>query len=406
MLFRNGLDIKVGGSPRQSIEDCQTPETVGLLGSDYPGLHLKAEVSEGQVVAAGDVVLRDRSHPEIVIVAPVSGRIETIEIGARRRVSLVTIRREAAEQRSFQLSSEPGGAERFLQETGIWTALVQRPFGRVPLPGTRPDAIFVTATDTEPNAPDPAQTLNESREDFARGVGLLARLTDGPVFVCQTPGAPLVDGTQQIRTAFFGGAHPEGLAGTHIDRIFPCSFGRRIWQIGYADVVAIGCALRTGHLPATRVIALGGPMACDPRLVRLPIGADIAALVAQEAWPGPRRVLSGSAISGEESRFLRRRHLQITLLPRSEPPLPSRWHLPPAKRRPLIPHAAIERALGPRLPTLPLLRALSVKDVAQAERLGVLGLLEEDLALATYLSGGSESFGERLRDVLDELEPS
>ena len=53
---------------------------------------------------------------------------------------------------------------------------------------------------------------------------------------------------------------------------------------------------------------------------------------------------------------------------------------------------------------LPLLRALSVGDADAAERVGVAGLLEEDMALAGFLSGGAEDFAGRLRKVLDTLE--
>jgi Na+-transporting NADH:ubiquinone oxidoreductase subunit A len=413
MRLAGGLDIEVGGTPRQEIGAVEVPPVVGLLGSDYPGLVLRPLLPPGAAVAAGEPVLADPALPEIVVTAPVGGTIEEVILGPRRRLSVLALRQAGDAARTFE--TPPRAAPReslqaFLRETGLWAALIARPFGRVPLPGSVPAAIFVAALDTEPNAVDPAPLVRAAAAEFARGLEFLGALTDGAVFLCQAPGPALAAAGGSLRLAEFAGAHPAGLPGTHLDRLGSPGLGQSprqsVWQIGAQEVLALGAVLETGRLPGTRVVALGGPLARDPRLVRLPIGADIEALAAAEAGPGPRRVLSGSALSGGESRFLRRRHTQVTLLPRREPAPRRRGWLPaaPLKRPPLVPHAALDRALGPRLPAIPLLRALSVGDAAEAARLGAAQLIEEDLALATYLAGGTEDFAARLRETLDLLE--
>ena len=403
-----GLDIEVGGRPRQEVGAVEVPPVVGILGSDYPGLRLKPVVEQGDAVKLGEAVMEDRAHPELAVTAPVSGVVEEVIIGPKRRLSALTIRREDGPPRRFAL---PGAnpsraeAEALLLDSGLWTAFLARPFGRVPPPGTTPDAIFLTALDTEPGAADPAPVVTAAAEPFRRGAAFLSHLTDGPVFLCQGPGLALAEPGPRLRVESFAGPHPAGLPGTHIDKLFPIGGGRTVWQIGAQDVLAIGTLLETGELARDRVVALGGPMAREPRLFRLPLGADIETLAARESRPGPRRVLSGSALSGGESRFLRRRHSQITLLARPGAANLHRWlRGAPLKRPPLLPHAALERALGPALPTIPLLRALSLGDAAKAARLGAAALLEDDLALASYLSGGTEDFGARLRAVLDILE--
>jgi Na+-transporting NADH:ubiquinone oxidoreductase subunit A len=408
MRFGRGLDIEVGGMPRQGIGAVEVPPVVGLLGSDYPGLRLKALVAPGAVVAAGEAVMEDRAHPALRVTTPVSGVVEDVIIGPKRRISALTIRRETGEAARFALpdaNPSRAEAEALLLDSGLWAAFLARPFGRVPLPGTVPDAIFLSALDTEPGAADPAPLVAAAAEPFRHGAAFLSHLTDGPIFLCQGAGPTLAEAGPRLCVETFAGPHPAGLPGTHVDRLFPIGRDRTVWQIGAQEVIAIGTLLATGELPGERVVALGGPMARDPRLVHLPLGADIATLAASESRPGPRRVLSGSALSGRETRFMRRRHTQIALLPRHEDARPRRWFATaPLKRPPLLPHAALERALGPALPAIPLLRALSLGDAAQAARLGATALLEEDLALATYVSGGTEDFGALLRDVLDALE--
>lgn len=409
MRLGRGLDVEVGGRPVQEIGSVEVPPTVGLLGSDFPGLRLHPLVRPGDAVRAGEAVMKDRAHPALHVTAPVSGIVEEVAIGPKRRLSALTLYREAeAPPRRFALpgaSPTRSEAAALLLDSGLWCGFLSRPFGRVPLPGSAPDAIFVTALDTEPGAADPAAVIAARAEPFRRGAAFLSHLTDGPVFLCQAPGPALADPGPRLRVESFAGPHPAGLAGTQIDRLFPLGRGRTVWQIGAQEVIAIGMLLTTGEVLGERVVALGGPMAREPRLVRLPPGADIETLAARESRPGPRRVLSGSALSGAESRFLRRRHTQVTLLGRAAPARPLRWFsAAPLKRPPLLPHAALERALGPEIPVLPLLRALSLGDAAAAARLGAAALLEEDLALASYLSGGSEDFGARLREVLDRIE--
>ncbi|MGJ8868734.1 NADH:ubiquinone reductase (Na(+)-transporting) subunit A, partial [Salmonella enterica subsp. enterica serovar Kentucky] len=51
--------------------------------------------------------------------------------------------------------------EQRLLDSGLWTALRTRPFSRIPVPGSRPAAIFVTAIDTNPLAADPSPVIAE-----------------------------------------------------------------------------------------------------------------------------------------------------------------------------------------------------------------------------------------------------
>lgn len=392
------------GAPRQVIDEAVLPERIGLIGADYPGLKLRAMVAEGAAVVAGQAVLHDRALPDRVVVSPVSGTVEDIVIGARRQVARLMIRRGPGEARAFDVANAntPDAVRQLMLESGLWVALLCRPFGRVPLPGDRPAAIVVTAMATDPGAADPAPLIRAEAGDFNAGVQALVQLTDGPVFICQAPGAELARIGARVRVAVFRGPHPAGLPGVHVERLCPASTARPVWQIGYGDVMALGQLLRTGALPGDRVVSLAGPAARDPRLLRLPIGADIEALAESEAT-GAAQVQSGPALSGCEGRFLRRRHQQITLSPLRVPAAQGRRNTQ-LKRAALIPNMALARALGPDFPTTALLRALSVGEIDQAERMGVLSLLEDDMALATYLSGGTEDFGIRLRAVLDRLE--
>jgi Na+-transporting NADH:ubiquinone oxidoreductase subunit A len=293
---------------------------------------------------------------------------------------------------------------------GLWPAFRTRPFGRIPDPGAVPDSIFVTAMDTNPLSADAAVVLESNAEPFRSGLDGLTMLTNGPVFVCQSPGPALADESKErIRCVRFDGPHPAGLPGTHIHRLAPVGGGRVVWHIGYQDVIAIGYLLATGRLWTERVVALAGPGVRDPRLVRTRIGASLDDLTEGELGDGNFRIVSGSALSGRVAGFLGRYHTQVSVLTAvgetARLPILSRLlgngHNPPA---PLIPLAAFERAMALDIYPVPLLRALSVGDAETAERLGCLELIEEDLALLSYVCASKTDYGALLRALLDDLE--
>ncbi len=260
---------------------------------------------------------------------------------------------------------------------------------------------------TDPLAADAIVELTEARAPLAKGLTALATLTEGPVFVCQGAGPDCAESDRQISVERFPGPHPAGLPGTHIDRLFPVTGHRTVWQIDAQDVIALGHLLLTGEFPGSRIISLAGPGVREPALMRVPNGAALDDLARGQLTAGQMRVLSGSPLSGRESAYLRRHHWQVSVLPRTQPRrAPQGWlprHSPALRPLPAIPTAALDHALGPDLPVIPLIRALSTGDTDTADKLGARGLLEDDLALTAYAAGGQD-YPAMLRDVLNDLE--
>ncbi|MFP1677864.1 hypothetical protein ACLD02_04150 [Alloalcanivorax sp. C16-2] len=410
IVVRRGLTVPLKGAPASRVDRDIVPSRIGLLGDDLGHRRVEPLVEPGQPVLAGTPVLRDRADPDLLFCAPLSGRVERIETGRRRRLAALVIAANGEDQRrAFDVSraGDAWGLRALLLEAGQWPALRARPFERIAAPRTSPAAVFVTAIDTAPHAPDPRPLIQERGDHFARGLAAVRLLTDGPVFLCQAPGPPLSTGDAQLRVVDCAGPHPAGLVGTHIARLWLPRRGEVVWHIDYQDLIAIGHLLATGRIDPFRIVALSGPGSRDPRLVRVPQGADLHALVGPDAASGAKVILSGPVLAGRESAFLGRYHRQVTVLDRP-PPRRTHWLLDALRQArrpaPFIPTQSLERTLGSTAPVVPLLRALSIGDVEAATRLGCLHLAEEDLALATYVTGGQTDFGRRLRAVLDHLE--
>lgn len=405
-----GIDIRLAGPPRQQLRAAGAVRTIALCGHDYPDMRPAFRVQAGDRVRAGQAVFVDRNRPDIAVTAPAAGTVAAIHRGPRRRLDSVVIAVEGDEAVPF--AADPAGAtaiRALLLASGLWTSFLARPFGRVPDPGSVAPAIFVTAIDTNPLAPDPAVVIGLHMEPFQRGLDALRRLTDGTVFVCHAPGAAFAQPSDaRVRHVAFAGRHPAGLPGTHVHHLAPVGEGRTVWTVGYQDVIAIGHLQSTGTLWTERVIALAGPGARDPALVRARPGASLAELLAGQVIDGPVRVLSGSVLAGREAGHLGRYHNQVTVLADAATVVPPAGHwwsrlLPGAPAAAIMPRESFERALPLDILPVPLMRALSIGDVETARDLGCLELVEEDLALLSHLCATGTDYGALLRRALDEL---
>ena len=244
-----GLDLPLGGEPRQSIHPGPEIQHVALCGHDYVGLKPRLLVSEGDVVAQGQPLFIDKRDPDVSYCSPVQGIVAAINRGARRVLDSVVVRLEASGVEDIHF--EPLSAEQRetisrdqvtdrLQKSGLWTAFRTRPFSRVPLSDTRPDAIFVTAIDTRPLSADPAVIVRKNPDSFLAGLRLLPLLTQGKVHLCTGSGWDIdTPDLERLTDTKFSGPHPAGLPGTHIHHLYAASLNRVVWQIDYQDVMAI-----------------------------------------------------------------------------------------------------------------------------------------------------------------------
>ncbi|KAB2927356.1 MAG: Na(+)-translocating NADH-quinone reductase subunit A [Dechloromonas sp.] len=440
--IKRGLDLPITGAPAQRIEAGRPVRSVAVVGFDYHGMKPTMAVQVGDRVKLGQVLFSDKKTPGVHFTAPGAGVVSAIHRGEQRVLQSVVIDLDgddAVEFTSYSdaqlatLSAEQ--ARENLQQSGLWAALRTRPFSKVPAVDATPASIFVTAIDTHPLAADPALVIAEAAEDFARGLRVLARLAK--VFVCVGENAKLPgDGLPNVQVEQFSGPHPAGLPGTHIHFLDPVSAQRTVWTIGYQDTIAIGRLFATGRLAVERVVALGGPMVNQPRLVRSRLGANLEELTAGELKTGKKvRIISGSVFGGRTARgacaWLGRYHQQVSCLEegteremlhylRAGTEKHSVMNLYLSKLMPsklfnfttstngspraMVPIGNYEEVMPLDILPTQLLRYLIVGDTEMAQKLGCLELDEEDLALCSYVCAGKYEYGPILRDNLTRIE--
>jgi Na+-transporting NADH:ubiquinone oxidoreductase subunit A len=220
----------------------------------------------------------------------------------------------------------------------------------------------------------------------------------------------------------FDGPHPAGLPGTHINALEKVSDTPDLWHIGYQDVIAIGQLFTRGIVSQQRVVGVCGPGARSPRLLRVPVGAELSELLRDECKTDCR-LISGSVLSGHQAPgFLGRYHNQVTLLPHEEKETgrfaniarmiwrgntgldratSCAMHGYPGG---MLPLEDFDRVWPYRTPPAALLRSLMSGDTDRAIELGCLGLAEEDLALCTYICVAKRDYAQALRRTLRNIE--
>jgi Na+-transporting NADH:ubiquinone oxidoreductase subunit A len=453
-VIKKGLDLPIRGAPEQRVDD-QAPEVarVAVLARDYPFMKPRMHVQVGDRVRRGQLLFEDRKTDGVRFTSPGAGTVAAINRGARRALQSVVVELTLAEQDAAVSDTDHQPFESFtgravaeldgpavralLSESGLWTAIRQRPYSKIPSPSSECQSIFVTAIDTNPLAPDPEVVLCDRMADFHRGLWALSHLTEGPVYLCRAQGSKVEPGdAPRVQVEEFAGAHPAGLAGTHIHLLDPVHRDKVVWYVGYQDVAAIGALLASGRLPVERVVALCGPLVVRPRLLATRLGAAVPPLVDGELFPGQRRVVSGSVLYGHRAQgdvfgYLGRFAQQISCLAEDHRRRLFGWLMPgwnlfstsraylsslrgPSNEyhfttstrgghRAMVPIGMFERIMPLDIMPTFLLRALLMDDLERAEALGCLELDEEDLALCSFVSPGKEDYAPHLRRNLFEI---
>lgn len=450
---KRGLRLPISGEPTQQVEAARTPTRVALLGADYPGMRPTMHAKVGETVKRGQLLFEDKKMPGVRFTSPGAGKVVAVNRGEKRAFQSIVIeltrgeiegRTGSAEQVTFSsfTSKHPASltaadVKALLIESGMWTALRGRPFGRVAHPDGEPHSIFVTVTNSDPLAPSVEVAMADQGHRFKLGLTAIAKLTQGTVYVCTEPGMSLdLPDEDRIRVEQFSGPHPAGTVGYHIHVLDPVDRNKLVWYLGYQDIIAIGQLFDSGELYLDRVISLAGPLVERPRLLRTRIGASTEALVQGELRDGEARVISGSVLSGriamgDDLGYLGRYDQQITVLEEGRRREFMGWLTPgtdkfsvvkthlgalvPGKRFPfttsthgskraIVPIGMYEKVMPFDLMPTQLLKSLLMRDVEVAERLGCLELAEEDVALCSFVCPGKNDYGPALRDVLTQIE--
>lgn len=307
--LRKGLDIRLIGDAEKVVETLALPKEASIKPSDFHGLNPKMVVKEGEQVKVGQVIFYDKYSELVKIVSPVSGTVKAIVRGEKRKILEVVISADGAQEALSGSPKEVSGlSSEQIKETmltaGLWPFVKQRPLDVVANPANAPKAIFVSAFDSSPLAPDYNFLIEGQEKDFQTGLDALAKLTTGKVHLTlngKGSSAAAFAQAKGVQINTIVGKHPAGNVGTQIHHIDPVNKGEFVWTVNALDVAIIGRYFNTGKFDPTRVVALTGSEVKAPKYYKTILGANLSGLFNGTIKEGVKvRYISGNVLTGDK----------------------------------------------------------------------------------------------------------
>jgi Na+-transporting NADH:ubiquinone oxidoreductase subunit A len=424
--LKKGLDIPIKGSAKPVVSKTVVPDTVAIVPADFKGFTPRLLVKEGDRVLAGSPVLADKKHPEILITSPVSGTVKEVVRGDKRKLLEVRIGTDSVQEymdfgckRPESLSAEE--VRTALLQSGLWAAIIQRPYGILADPALKPKAIFISAFSTAPLAADTEFVLGDEFAAVQAGVSALSKLTDGGVHVSLKSENYASTPFHKLENAIlhtFSGKHPAGNVGVQISHIAPIQKEETVWTVSLLMAAAIGKLFLKGKYDVSRKVAVCGPMALEPSYAQTVPGVGMKEF---QAWYGASaegiRFISGDILSGRNvgengrlgffdnqvtlikegtdtelfgwikpfrfNQFSSTRSYFSWLLPRKKYDMDTNLHGGP--RAFVMSDSYYAKVLPMDIYPLYLVKACLAGDIDKMEQFGIYEVLPEDLALCEYI---------------------
>lgn len=437
-VIKKGLDIKLLGNAEKTIVDLNA-EKFAIKPPNFTGCFPKVLVNEGDNVKAGTPLFYDKYRDNIVFTAPVSGKVEALKRGAKRRLLEIIIdsdgKYEAIDfgSSNFNNLNKEDIIEKMLK-SGVWPVLRQRPYSVIANPNDNPKAIFVAAYDTSPLAPDFDLIVHGQGEAFQAGLDVLTKLVEGTVHlnvdIARTTSKVFLN-SQNVQINKFAGPHPSGNVSVHVSKIDPINKGDIIWYLYPQDVLTIGKLFMLGKFDSTRIIAISGSEVKKPKYYSTFVGASIKNIISGNITEGENRIISGNVLTGEKIEkdgFIGFYDSLVSIIPEGKHHEFFGWLLPgfskfsfsrtflswltPNKKyrldtnmnggtRAYVMTGKFEQVFPFDIYPLQLIKAVLVEDIDLMENLGIYEIDHEDFALCEVIDTSKTEIQSIIRKGLD-----
>jgi Na+-transporting NADH:ubiquinone oxidoreductase subunit A len=436
--IKKGLDIRLIGEAEKTIVDLNA-RRFAVKPPDFIGCFPKMLVKEGDAVKAGTQLFFDKYRDNIKFTSPVSGKVVELRRGAKRKLLEVVVESDGLFEAIDFGKGDPAKLSREeliakMLESGVWPVIRQRPYSTVADPEDQPKAIFVSAFDTAPLAPDFDLIVHGYGEEFQTGLDVLAKLTTGKVHLnidAKNTTSKVFLNSRNVQINQFSGPHPAGNVSVHVNRIDPINKGEIIWYVGPQEVLTIGRLFMSGKLDAQRVIALAGSEVSKPKYYKTYIGARITNMISGNLKQNHNRYISGNVLTGErieKDGFVRFYDSMVTVIPEGDYYEFMGWLKPGFKKfsvsgtfisrlmpkrkyvldtnlhggkRALLMTGKFEKVFPFDIYPMQLLKAIIVEDIDLMENLGIYEIDEEDFALCEVIDTSKTNIQETVRKGLD-----
>ena len=209
-----------------------------------------------------------------------------------------------------------------LLNSGMFAFFRQRPYDVIADPTVAPRAIFVSAFDTNPLAPDFEVALKGEENNFQTGLDALAKMAKTYLTISVKQESAALTQAKNVTVTVFDGPNPAGNVGVQINHISPVVKGETVWTISAEAVIFIGRLMNTGRVDMTRTVAVTGSEVLKPAYCKLKVGALLTNVFKDNVTTDKDlRYISGNVLTGKkvsQNGFLGAFDNQLTVIPEGD----------------------------------------------------------------------------------------
>jgi Na(+)-translocating NADH:ubiquinone oxidoreductase A subunit len=311
MKFAGGYNILLEGRPPVELTGHSAPEVLYLplfaSGLDFSALR----VGNGDSVTQGQILAEDPINYFVPLLAPMNG---TVNLNvAERHITLENLS-GTTDTPSDEPVKKTNPQDRLpaLLRFGVWSFMAKVANGRIPDPETKPEALIIPITRSEPFFPSPEIFLKDNIDRFIEGLKLIHKTLCGvdahvEVKTHVVFPADMSNRASKLRQTIreradwvelievpnkYPNENPALIA--HLLGINPGS----AWTLEAQAVLGAEQALNHGRPYITRVVSIGGPAAKRPTHARVPNGYPLSLLLDQDDAREKIRLIDGGVLTG------------------------------------------------------------------------------------------------------------
>ena len=437
--IKKGLNISMLGTAEKIIKKANQAAFYAVKPTDFKGIRPKLVVKVGDKVKAGTPLFYDKFQPEVQFTSPVSGEVSEINRGERRAILEVVVRADATIEYENYNIGDPQNLSRediveVLQKSGLWPTIRQRPYSIIANPKDKPKAIFISAFDSAPLAPDMDYIAKDCIGCFQKGIDILSKLTEGKIHLninADYPAADTFTKAKGVQLNKFTGPHPSGNVGVQINKLDPINKGDIVWYTYPQEIIAIGRLFEKGIYDATKIIAFTGSEILNPKYYKIINGASIKNIATGNVKDGELRYIGGNVLTGSkisEEGYVGYYDNQVSVIPEGNYHEFFGWATPGFKKhsasravfswlipgrkykldtnfhggnRAYVMTGEYEKVFPMDIYPVQLIKSILVEDIDKMEQLGIYEVDEEDFALCEYVCTSKTEVQSIIRTGLD-----
>ncbi len=436
IIVKKGLNINLVGDATKTLDISKSSKYYSVYPDDFHGVYPKLTIKADEKVKAGDVLFYDKNNEKVKFVSPVSGKINEIQRGERRKV--ISIKIEADKEIEYKnlgkldVKDDKNKIIDYLLNAGLWPFIKQRPYDVIADPNMSPKSIFISGFSSAPLSADLDYISKGSEEKIQIAIDLLSKLTEGKIHMSVRKNSDsILSDLKNITIHNVSGPHPAGNVGTLINKVSPVNKGEVVWTISLQDLILIGSVVESGKFSAERIIALVGSSIDNPRYIKTLIGSGMSTILDKGIQDG-NRIISGNVLTGKQTSI--KGHLDyysntITVIPEGNDydlfgwtrpifdkistsrALTFSWLMPNKKfdlntntngeHRAFVVTGSYEEVFPLDIFPMRILKACMYKDLDEMEALGMYEVAPEDFALTEFVCVSKQPHQDIIRKGLD-----